>query len=331
MISGYSKITNVVAEQSTNFTIYINPYCGNGIAESGEQCDDTDLNTKTCRSLGYKTGELTCNLDCTYNSALCSGRSGGGGGGGGGGSAKAKIQFLGRAYPGSTVTLLKDSIIIAQTISGPDAKFSIALSNLTKGNYMFSIYGEDINKTRSALLTYSVNLSAGTTIEISGIYIAPTILVDKSQVKKGDNLAIFGQSSPESEVTIQVNSQETIFAQTSSDESGVYLYNLNTTPLEMGQHSTKSKVILNNEVSNYSNLVNFLVGTKNVASQLPANVLKGDLNLDLRVNLIDFSIAAYWYNRSLSEEFKPIETSALNSDARIDLSDFSIIAYYWTG
>jgi hypothetical protein len=47
--------------------------------------------------------------------------------------------------------------------------------------------------------------------------------------------------------------------------------------------------------------------------------------------LVDFSIAAYWYKRPISDTFKVIEKQWLNGDGKISLVDFSIIAYYWTG
>ncbi len=58
---------------------------------------------------------------------------------------------------------------------------------------------------------------------------------------------------------------------------------------------------------------------------------KADLNNDCKVNLIDFSIAAYWYKRIISAEFVQKESERLNSDGKVDLVDFSIMAFYWTG
>jgi hypothetical protein len=58
---------------------------------------------------------------------------------------------------------------------------------------------------------------------------------------------------------------------------------------------------------------------------------RGDLNNDGRVNLIDFSIAAYWYDKSLPAVLLTREKERLNGDGRIDMADFSIMAYYWTG
>jgi hypothetical protein len=241
------------------------------------------------------------------------------------------ITFSGRAYPKSSVTLLKDAQVVSTTIAGPDSKFKIELSGLSVGNYNFSVYSEDKNGTRSSLLSFPVSITTSTNTNISGIFIAPSISVDKSEVKKGDNIAIFGQSSPESSVLIQVNSEEEHFVTTPSDKDGVYLYNFDSSILELGKHTTKSKSTVNNEVSSFSNSVSFAVGNKNVSvlkSKCPA---KADLNNDCKVNLIDFSIAAFWYRKTLSSLFSKVEAEKLNGDNKITLVDFSIMAFYWTG
>jgi hypothetical protein len=261
--------------------------------------------------------------------------SGGGGGGGGGGgfTAQTIVIFSGKAYPKSIVTLLKDAQITSTTVAGADASFMITLSSLTVGNYIFSLYSEDNNGIRSSLLTFPVSVTAGATTNVSGIFLAPTISVDKSEVKRGDDIAIFGQSVPESDIVISVHSDEEYFSKTISDKDGIYLYNFDTSFLDIGSHLTKSKASIGNLlVSGYSNSVNFKVGTQNIAAtpsqKCPA---RGDLNGDCRVNLIDFSIASYWYKQPLSDSFKKLEISELNGDGKVNLVDFSIMAYYWTG
>ena len=168
---------------------------------------------------------------------------------------------------------------------------------------------------------------------MSGIFITPTIDVDKSEVKKGDNIAIFGQTVPKSEVTIQINSDNPIFAKTESSIEGAYLYNLDTALLEYGQHFTKSKSAINGEISSFGKAISFTVGAKTVAKiaeseTLPSTQKVGDINRDTRINLIDFSIMAYWWSRPFTEATKKVD---LNNDGKINLVDFSILAYYWTG
>jgi hypothetical protein len=118
-----------------------------------------------------------------------------------------------------------------------------------------------------------------------------------------------------------------------TDKNGIYLYNFDTSFLDLGLHSTKSKASIGNQlVSGYSNSVNFKVGTKNILATPPKKCpLKGDLNSDCKVNLVDFSIAAYWYKKPLSPAMKTMEKERLGGFGTIDLRDFSIMAYYWTG
>lgn len=307
--------------------------CGNGILETGEQCDGSALAGQTCASRGYASGTLTCNSNCTFNTSGCS--SGGGGGGGGGSYVplpQTTVNFSGKAYPKSTVTLLKDAQVAATTIAEADANFSINLSGLSAGNYIFSVYSEDDKGSRSSLLTFPASVTYGTATQIGNIFIAPTIAVDKDEVRRGDNIAIFGQSAPAADIIILVSSEEEIFAKIAADKNGVYLYNFDTSVLDYGGHITKSKASVANQlISGFSAAVGFKVSEKTVVKEAVGKCGKADLNCDSRVNLIDFSIAAYWYKRPLSSEFTVIEKERLNSDGKIDLVDFSIMAYYWSG
>ncbi|MCK5027740.1 MAG: hypothetical protein KAS07_04950, partial [Candidatus Pacebacteria bacterium] len=59
--------------------------------------------------------------------------------------------------------------------------------------------------------------------------------------------------------------------------------------------------------------------------------LIGDVDYDNKVDIVDFSIAAFWYERILSAAFETVESERLNGDGVVDLIDFSLMAYYWTG
>ncbi len=307
--------------------------CGNNIQESGESCDGSDLAGETCVSQGFDSGTLTCDASCTsFNTTQC--QTDGGGGGGGGGTyvppapVEASVTFSGRAYPLSEVLILKDAQIVVTTIADQDANFLTTLSNLAFGNYTFSLYTEDINGRRSSPFTFSIYVSSGAQISIGNIFISPSIDIDKSQVKQGDNIVIFGQTTPESEVTILVNSEVPHFASISSDDDGIYLHNFNTAVLERGDHITKSKTHLDGEVSNYSEVISFVVGDVNVFKEVDDDgpCAKSDVNKDGRVNLVDFSIFAYWYGKA-----SPPAHVDLNDDNIINLVDFSIMAFCWTG
>jgi hypothetical protein len=262
------------------------------------------------------------------------GNNGGGGGGGGSGgviiSSITGVNFSGRAYPRSTITLLQDAQVKASTVADANAMFQISLTDVTGGNYIYSVYSEDSAGNRSSLLSFPVSVTTGVTTNITGIFISPTIDVDKSQVKKGDNIAIFGQSSPKSTITITVNSSVELFLQATSDTIGAYLYNLDTTPLDIGSHLTKSKAAVAGEISDFGSTVGFAVGNQTILKTKGSrcSTLIGDLNCDGRVNLVDFSIMAYWYQRTLSGNGVKAD---LNHDGKVNLTDFSILAAHWTG
>ena len=257
---------------------------------------------------------------------------GGGGGGGGGGSVVTGVLFSGYAFPLSTVTILKDGVLVLETIAGGDARFSVRLTNLSSGSYNFAVYGTDKDGLRSNSFSFPITIEKGDSATVSGIFIAPTIEVDKAQVRKGDDITIFGQTTPESPVTIEVNSETQLFAETESNDDGVYLYNFNTAPLEMGNHDTKSKSLLENgQSSGYGKEVAFVVGTENIPKVPGGGACRADLNSDLKVNLIDFSIAAFWFNKTLSGDIITKELDCLNADSKINLVDFSIMAFNWTG
>jgi hypothetical protein len=330
-VETFSLYNKVFAEQSAEVeaTIKIS-VCGNNVKEGEEQCDGTDLDNASCVSLGFGGGALSCGPSCEFDTSLCTTAPGGGATGGGGGiytpPAITQVNLSGRAYPLSKVTVLKDGQIAITTIAGPDAKFNVSLSGLSSGDYTFSVYGEDANQRRSTLFTFPVFITRDASTNIGGIFIAPTIAVDKSEVKKGDDISIFGKSAPSSTITIEIASEEE-FVKTQADKDGVYLYNFDTASLEIGSHTARSKSALEGKITSFGKTVGFKVGTKSVEAeeinQIPA---QGDLNNDNRVNLIDFSVAAHWYGRP-----SPPAAIDLNKDGKVNLTDFSIMAYYWTG
>lgn len=310
--------------------------CGNGVKETGEQCDNADINGQTCASRGFLGGTLSCDSACDFNTTACvpipTPPSGGGGGGGGGGyvpppaAIETSVMFSGHSYPLSKISVLKDGQKAITTIAGPDAHFNVSLTGLGSGNYTFSVLAEDTGGRQSTLFTFPVFITAGATTKISGIFLAPTIDTDKQEVKRGDIINIFGQTIPFADVGLTVNSQNPLLKQTPADKDGFYLYSLDTNALEEGSHLAKAKTTHDGLTSTYGKSVGFTVGKQTILKDQDKPAKKGDLNNDSKINLVDFSIIAYWYGRP-----GPPETADLNRDGKADLKDLSIMAYYWTG
>ncbi len=351
---------NILADSNSSVIMKVKILvCGDELKEGWEQCDRGDLGGQSCVSLGYGGGVLSCDPACEFNTSaclpgpycgdgschgsencascsadcgICPPASGGGGGGGGGGFIPAPtsvVNFSGHAYPYNKVTLLKDGQVVLTTVSGGDANFSFSLSGINSGYYNFSIFSEDVHGLKSDTLTFSINVTAGASTNVGGILLAPTIDLNRDVFNKGDNITIFGQSVPNTKITISVNSDQEHLLQAETRNDGVYSYDFDSSVLELGEHSAKSKTKLAQQLSSFSRVVNFQILAK--GEPLPEDKEQneeniGDFNDDEKVNLIDFSILAYWYKKA-----SPPVMIDLNNDKVINLIDFSILAYYWTG
>ena len=294
--------------------------CGNDLREGDEQCDGSDLNGETCVNRGLPGGTLSCNDNCTFNTSACT--SGGGGGGGWTPpSVETKVVFKGKAYPNSSIAILKDGKTTTIVKADSKADFRAEITNITAGIYTFGLWAEDKNGIKSITYTLTFRVLSNTTTTVSGIFLPPTIDLDKTSLQKGEILNIFGQAVPEVKVDVHILSSE-IVEKTQTDEIGAWLLAFNTQPLEEGTHITKARFNLNEEErSGFSGLLTFYIGEGVLPEELCP---RADLNKDGRTNLIDFSILLYWWgtNNACCDQ---------NQNGIVDLPDFSITMYYWTG
>lgn len=250
------------------------------------------------------------------------------GGGGSTVSTNTGVTVSGRAYPLSKIVVLKDGSQAASTIAGPDGRFTVTLTRISSGTHTISVYGEDDAQRRSVLFSFPLSVTSGATTVVSGIFISPTIDTDKSEVKRGDPIAIFGKSAPGSLVAITVHSEQEIITTAQADSDGVYLRYVDSSPLAFGDHTAQSLSTQEGNLSPRSVQMAFIVGTENVPRVQQATACqKADINCDGRVDLVDYSIMVYWNQRPGT---LPARVD-LNGDAVVTLADLSILAYYWTG
>ncbi len=257
---------------------------------------------------------------------------GGGGGGGGGGGVSLStgtdsVVFKGMAYPGSIVTLIRNGSIAAEVPASPDGTFEVRLQNLPAGTYSFGVRAEDSQHLRSTLDIHTVFIASGVTTVVDGLFLPPTVSTDKIEVKQGDPITLFGKSAPNAKLTLSIHSAVELVKKTTANSSGGWLYKLDSSELEIGEHEGKARAATQSDLSLYSDAVGFTVGTTNRArSGISSSKNRCDLNTDNRVNILDFSIMAFWYKRTGF----PVKID-LNGDSRVDLLDLSILAYCWTG
>ena len=241
-------------------------------------------------------------------------------------SSGSKATFSGKGYPKATVLLLKDAQIVSTVLADENANFRIEVGGLTSADYVFSLYAKDYTGKASRLVLFPLKIGLNTVTDVANVVNPPTISKDKKEVERGETIDFFGQLIANSRIFINIEGPEREFSvQTNSDKDGKYQYTLDTSSLDFGSYKAYSQVSFGDTVS-LSSPVDFIIGTKTVLEKTQACPLVGDLNDDCSVNLVDFSILIYWFN-------KPNVPSKvdLNDDKKADLVDFSIMAYYWTG
>ena len=238
------------------------------------------------------------------------------------------VNFSGFSSPFARIHIVQNGKTIATTLADSNAHFEFSLSGLVNNVYLFSIYSEDSNDRKSSFLSLPIYIKTSATINIDNIYLPPTIDISKTEVKRGNSIYIFGKSIPNSLVTISLNNYNSEYIyKVTSDDKGIYFYNLNTFGLNNGNYNIKSKYNFNNKESLYSKSASFSISSRDILKN--NNICEnniGDLNCDNYVDIKDFSILAYWYqNKNFPKKFD------LNGDGKISLTDFSIMAYYWNG
>lgn len=70
LLSFNAKYTEASITSNVNATVKIS-VCGNGIVENGEDCENGNLQSRTCSSLGYSSGNLTCDISCSFDTSSC--------------------------------------------------------------------------------------------------------------------------------------------------------------------------------------------------------------------------------------------------------------------
>jgi hypothetical protein len=276
-------------------------------------------------------------VDC--GGALCPAcaTGGGGGGGGGGGSVMpSRGIFIGKAAPNSIVYILRDGLLVSSATSSATGDFNQLINNITTGNHRFTIYYIDTAGRRSESYINTLNFTQqGQTITTSNILLSPTFDLNKQEVAPNGTILAYGFSVPGSTIILTVTNPSGVITnyQTTAGANGAYQFTVSTNNFSLGQYSIKVRSSYGTMNSEFTAAKFFNVGEKDIIVEDPRSGCpkKGDLNGDCRVNLIDFSIAAYWYKRDISLDFSFIEDNQLNGDNKINLTDFSILAYYWTG
>jgi cysteine-rich repeat protein len=303
------------------------PYCGDEFVDTSfdEECDDGN------------------NIDGDLCSAICLNESdpvdeepppsGGGGassGGGAGGDTDGEVPIdeetelviTGKAYPGATVTILKDGQVEEVVEADSNAEFDLRLTDITPGPSTFGFWAQDRQGRNSIIFSTTFQVIENAVTTLADVLLPPTISATPQKMPHGQTVTFAGSAIPGARVFTVINDNEHQEV-TNSAGNGEWQIAFETTPLRNESfHTAKAnfeEVASGTIKSGWSQTVNFYVGVQD--AQAPSGA---DLNGDGLVNLTDFSILLFHWNTS-----NP--AGDVNGDGTVNLTDFSIMLFNWTG
>jgi hypothetical protein len=233
------------------------------------------------------------------------------------------VRFSGQAYPNAQVTLLKQGEKTAVVKANAAGDFNIMLAEQYNSNILYSLFAEDVSGNRSILINYPIAVQVGFLTYLSGIRFAPTIVTDKAEVKKGGYLTVSGYALPKKDMEVSVEGKENRVFTLISSIDGSYKIVLPLLDMPNGDYGVRIKYI---DDSRISKLVDFSIGESDIFNTDTLLNIPGDCNADRVINLVDFSVLAFWYGKN-----NPPACVDTSKDNKIDLVDFSIVAFWWTG
>ncbi|MEK7588484.1 MAG: hypothetical protein AAB438_01565 [Patescibacteria group bacterium] len=235
------------------------------------------------------------------------------------------VRFSGIAYPYAPVYLLKEGVVQDKVFSNSSGYFSVTLKEEYSSTVLYTLFAVDLFGNRSLLLNYPIVVYQGYLTHLSGIRFAPTIVTNKVEVHPYDYLTVSGYATPSEDLEIFVidknnNKKKYEF---NAKIDGTYKLTFPMLNYSLGEYVVYVKYINDKRISK---LLKFKVAEEPKSDNGDTKDIPGDCNFDKRIDLVDFSILAYWYKKP-----NPPVCLDTNKDKIINLVDFSILAFYWTG
>jgi hypothetical protein len=239
-------------------------------------------------------------------------------GGGSRNPIESGVKFSGLAFPNARVTVTSADEEPVSVTADSKGNFTIFISGTA--DKLYTLYAIDSYNRRSVFLNFPTVLYTGYITDISGIRFPPTVITDKLGVKTGEYLTIEGSAIPGEMVEINFYGPREVRFFAPANNKGIY--NI-TIPIifPQGEYVIKSRYVNDTRSSEG---VSVIIGTSTIPAEDAVKNIPGDCNVDHKIDLVDFSILAYWYGRK-----NPPRCVDTNHDGVINLTDFSIIAYYW--
>lgn len=321
-----------------SFTIGITPGSASSTATTtgtGTGSGTSSTTVQTGPGTGDDVGTGSGSTGSGSGSSPSGGDGAGSGSGGSGESAtgtklpQADVSIEGWAYPGATVTFIRDGVSVATQSAGSDGAFSDKTEGLDRGSYSFGIYAVDRNGVRGATFSTTLWLQQNTLSSLSNIMLPPTVSITETSIDPGTSLVVTGYSAPNAEITTWLRpklaevSTGDVVSTTTSDGSGAWTLTIATDKIPKGTYEFVAQGKMRNGLVESDKSARKSIGIGVTVADGDC-ISIGDLNCDGVVNLVDFSILLFNWNTTNAE-------ADVNKDGTVSLPDFSILLFYWTG
>ncbi len=261
-----------------------------------------------------------------------------GSGGGSGSSAvgpSTTVTLSGFTAPSSRVIILKDGQIFNTFYSNENGAFAVNLNNQSAGVYNFGLYFQDQRGVTSNIIPLQINTMSLVPVNIPNILIPPTLTLSPTVVNAGNTLIAEGYTAPGATVFLTNSASTNSLISLIADSAGKFSGQI-PAGFRLGEFTitAKSRMATGQESLPSRNVIYRVIGVDEVVPESPVAGVGlvtnfpscVDPNRNGRVNLIDFSIMLFWY-----EKPNPPVAIDCNSDGVVNLKDFSILMYFWTG
>lgn len=233
------------------------------------------------------------------------------------------VQFSGLAAPNGTVIIKRGGVNIQTSSANAQAGFSVTLTSQPTGQQSYEVTGQDASGLALAPITFALNLVHSTTTAVSGVFLGPSIQLDKTSVTLGAAVTAAGATAPNSVITVVIPPTLKRYQSTAAAD-GTWSVTINTDDLGPGSYGATARASQpGNQLSALSATVAFAVDAADVCDDKNT----ADVNCDGNVDLVDFSILLFYW-----QETNPTNARVgINGDGRVAIEDFSIMLYQWTG
>lgn len=247
----------------------------------------------------------------------------------GGGSQQnyAKAQFSGKTFPDALVYILENGTIIGTVPSNAQGDFNFSANSLQPDNAVFTLYAGDKNGEKTSSVSYTAVLKANETVVFNNIILPPWVTTDKQGILPGESIKVFGKGIPRSSILVTIDEIPGLTLPVETDANGNFSTAFTTENFAKGTYTIRTSNKYRDSIGTLGKLIEFIVGdTSIVRNPSVSKCQTADFDCNGKVDLVDFSILLYWFNRP-----NPPPEIDLSKNGLVDLIDFSILMYYWTG